>query len=118
HRQTRRLAPHRDLLDLSERRHRRGPASPRCPRRQELSRAVLFGLPRGGLSWRFPPGRDRNMEPTTRHEDDADRLRLVDVRLVAGQGRVDLSGGLAGVLTDSGERSAAARWIASTVTGP
>src|SRR5437016_3209469 len=48
--------------------------------------------------------------------DRTTRLRLVELRTQGGTLR--LGGGLAVVLADSNARSAAARWIASTVVGP
>src|SRR5438552_1768733 len=50
--------------------------------------------------------------------DSSGRMGFVDVRFGAGKSSLDFSGGLAAVLTESSERSAAARRIATTVMGP
>lgn len=50
--------------------------------------------------------------------DSSGPLGFVDVRFGAAKSSLDFSGGLAGVLTESSERSEAARRIATTVMGP
>ena len=55
---------------------------------------------------------------TTRNTDSAARLRLVDVRLRAGEASLHFGGGLAGVYTTTADRSAAAHQIVATVMGP
>jgi hypothetical protein len=50
--------------------------------------------------------------------DSSARLRLVDVRLRAGETSLHFGGGLAGVYTATSDRSAAAHQIVATVMGP
>ena len=57
------------------------------------------------------------MHPDTPPSDRPPRLRLVDIRVSPGR-QLHLGGKLAGVLTESPDRSAAAHWIASTIAGP
>jgi hypothetical protein len=58
------------------------------------------------------------MEFDARNTDSTARLRLVDVRLRAGESSLHFGGGLAGVLTATSDRSAAAHQIVTTVMGP
>src|SRR6187397_489453 len=58
------------------------------------------------------------MEFDSRNSDTTARLRLVDVRLNAGETSLHFGGGLAGVYTATADRSAAAHQIVATVTGP
>ena len=57
------------------------------------------------------------MHPDTPPSDRPARLRLVDLRVRPGR-QLHLGGSLAGVLTETRDRSAAANWIAATVAGP
>jgi hypothetical protein len=58
------------------------------------------------------------MEFDSANSDSTARLRLVDVRLSAGETSLHFGGGLAGVYTASSDRSAAAHQIVATVIGP
>ena len=58
------------------------------------------------------------MEFDSRNTDSTARLRLVDVRLGAGEASLHFGGGLAGVYTATFDRSAAAHQIVTTVMGP
>src|SRR5436190_8855067 len=58
------------------------------------------------------------MEFNARNVDSTARLRLVDVRLSAGETSLHFGGGLAGVLTAPPDRSVAAHQIVATVIGP
>lgn len=57
-------------------------------------------------------------ELDARNTDSSARLRLVDVRLRAGETSLHFGGGLAGVLTATSDRSSAAHQIVATVMGP
>jgi hypothetical protein len=80
-----------------------------------VSDCQAAGSPGTGL---IVTGLARTMEPETRHLDPSARLRLVDVSLGAGRGQLRVGPGLTGVLTGSGNRAAAARFLATTVAGP
>ena len=58
------------------------------------------------------------MEFNSRNTHSPARLRLVDVRLRAGETSLHFGGGLAGVFTATSDRSAAAHQIVATVIGP
>ncbi|MDQ1510714.1 MAG: hypothetical protein QOG50_2558 [Actinomycetota bacterium] len=58
------------------------------------------------------------MEFDAPNTDSTARLRLVDVCLRAGESNLHFGGGLAGVLTATSDRSAAAHQIVTTVMGP
>ena len=58
------------------------------------------------------------MELNARNTDSSARLRLVDVRLRAGETSLHFGGGLAGVFTTTSDRSSAAHQIVATVMGP
>jgi hypothetical protein len=58
------------------------------------------------------------MELNARNIDSSARLRLVDVRLKAGETSLHFGGGLAGVFTATSDRSSAAHQIVATVMGP
>ncbi|HTK15742.1 MAG TPA: hypothetical protein VL769_05065 [Acidimicrobiia bacterium] len=58
------------------------------------------------------------MELNDRNTDSSARLRLVDVRLRAGEASLHFGGGLAGVYTTTSDRSSAAQQIVATVMGP
>jgi len=62
-------------------------------------------------------GLDRTMNPDTRPLDHRTRLRVVDLRVSPGR-ELHLGGRLAGILTESRDRSAAASWVSSTIVGP
>jgi hypothetical protein len=58
------------------------------------------------------------MDSEARHPDTPGRLRVVDLRIGSERRRLHLGGGFACVVAATGARSAAARWIASTIVGP
>jgi hypothetical protein len=58
------------------------------------------------------------MEIDSRQPVGASRLRLVDVQIDGDRGHLKFGRHLSGVLTDTRNRSVAARWIAETVVGP
>ncbi len=58
------------------------------------------------------------MDFNSRDTDSSARLRLVDVRLRAGETSLHFGGGLAGVYTATADRSSAAHQIVGTVMGP
>jgi hypothetical protein len=58
------------------------------------------------------------MDLNATNTDSSARLRLVDVRLKAGEASLHFGGGLAGVFTATSDRSSAAHQIVATVMGP
>src|SRR5437867_4029384 len=59
-------------------------------------------------------GTDRTMDSEARHPDALERLRVFDLG-IGSERRLHLGGGFACVLAGTRERSAAARWIATTI---
>jgi hypothetical protein len=62
-------------------------------------------------------GLDRTMDPDTRPPDHPTRWRAVDLRVSPGR-ELHLGGQLAGILTETRDRAAAANWVSSTIVGP
>jgi hypothetical protein len=58
------------------------------------------------------------MDSEARHPDTPGRLRVVDLRIGSERRQLHLGGGFACVVAAAGTRSAAARWIATTIVGP
>lgn len=58
------------------------------------------------------------MDSEARHPDTPGRLRVVDLRIGSERRQLHLGGGFACVVATTGARSAAARWIATTIVGP
>src|SRR4051812_44843762 len=68
---------------------------------------------------RLPGARtDRMMDSEARHPDKPGRLRVVDLRIGSERRQLHFGGGFACVIADPESRSAAARWIATTIVGP
>ncbi len=58
------------------------------------------------------------MDSEARHPDIPGRLRVVDLRIGSERRQLHFGGGFACVLAGTDARSAAARWIATTIVGP
>ena len=58
------------------------------------------------------------MDSEARHPDTHGRLRVVDLRIGSERRQLHFGGGFACVIAAPDARSAAARWIASTIVGP
>jgi hypothetical protein len=58
------------------------------------------------------------MDSEARHPDTPGRLRIVDLRIGSERQQLHFGGGFACVLAGTDARSAAARWIATTIVGP